>query len=333
MGYQLLRSLFFLLPPEWAHRVVLQALAITPRVCFPAPPAPPPLSAMGLTFPHRIGLAAGFDKSGQFVQSLEKLHFSFIEVGTVTPLPQAGNPKPRLFRLPAQRALINRMGFNNEGVERLAARLSAHTRRGVLGINIGKNKTTPLDQAAQDYQRCFEAVYALADYVTVNISSPNTQQLRELQQSDFLETLLITLTQTQQRLANAQQRWVPLVIKCSPDETPDTLKRLADLALKYKIAGIIATNTTTQRPGLSGVQHGLEIGGLSGSPLGPLATQSLLILKQAVGNAVTLIASGGIEDESTAQEKFSAGATLLQLYTGLIYQGPGLVRRLARISP
>ncbi len=329
--YRLLRSGLFLLPPEWAHALVLHVLNGLPACCF-IKTAVASIHAMGLVFPNRVGLAAGLDKDGKFVHGLRKLPFGFIEVGTVTPLPQAGNPKPRLFRLPEAFALINRMGFNNEGIERLAARMNKHRDAGILGINIGKNKDTPLNQAVLDYVIGFEKVYGFADYVTLNVSSPNTQDLRLLQQGSYFSDLLKTLQQAQHRLADKHQRFVPLVVKCSPDETPETLKTLTQHLLQYGISGMIATNTTVSRPCLEATDLMNETGGLSGRPLFALSTATLRLLKQEVGNAVTLIASGGIEDEITAREKLAAGADLLQLYTGLIYKGPGLVRRLARLT-
>ncbi|MCX7115875.1 MAG: quinone-dependent dihydroorotate dehydrogenase [Gammaproteobacteria bacterium] len=329
--YRLLRQALFLLPPEWAHALVLHTLNRMPACCFARPPAAP-VQAMGLTFPNRVGLAAGLDKDGAFIQGLSKLPFGFIEVGTVTPLPQAGNAKPRLFRLPQEHALINRLGFNNQGVDRLVERLSLRRYPGILGINIGKNKDTPLNQAVQDYLICYEKVYPFADYVTLNISSPNTQDLRLLQQGTYFSDLLQAMQEAQHRLADIHQRWVPLVVKCSPDETLETLKTLAQQVLQYGISGMIATNTTVSRPCLKSKGVMNESGGLSGRPLFERSTQTLRLLKAEVGHDVTLIAAGGIENEKTAMEKLAAGADLLQLYTGLIYEGPGLVHRLVGLS-
>lgn len=323
--YRWLRPLLFCLPPEVAHALTLNALHWIPKACFASPIQTQPVQAMGLSFPHRVGLAAGLDKNASHVDALRKLSFAFIEVGTVTPLPQAGHEKPRLFRLPEAHALINRMGFNNLGVSALVKSLQLQRGCGIVGVNVGKNKQTPLNQAIADYQSCFEQVYEVADYVTINLSSPNTTDLRLLQQADYFTDLLTTLVKTQRRLADQHLRWVPLVVKCSPDESEETLKRLAQIALKFGVQGIIATNTTLQRPGL---EHVHEAGGLSGRPLFELSTHMLRVLKQEVGTALTLIAAGGIESEATAAEKIKAGASLLQVYTGLIYEGPGLVHRL-----
>lgn len=328
--YSFIRPLLFMLPPEIAHALVLNSLKWVPKNYFAARSKTQPIQAMGLTFPHRVGLAAGLDKDGQYVTGLRKLAFAFIEVGTVTPLPQIGNPKPRLFRLPQIHALINRMGFNNRGVDALLDALKQQQGEGVLGINIGKNKLTPVNRAAEDYLICFEKVYPVADYVTVNLSSPNTSDLRLLQQADYFTDLLSALTDMQKRCADRTHRHVPLVVKCSPDETDETLKRMADIAVSFGIQGLIATNTTVQRTGVS-CNHAQETGGLSGRPLFEVSTRTLRLLKQEVGDAVTLIAAGGIEDEQTANEKIKAGASLLQVYTGLIYEGPGLVQRLMKL--
>jgi dihydroorotate dehydrogenase len=327
--YQWCRPFLFMLPPEVAHAVTLNALKWLPQVCF-GPPLKEiqPIQAMGLSFPHRVGLAAGLDKNGCYVDALRKLSFAFIEVGTVTPLPQAGNSKPRLFRLPEARALINRMGFNNRGVVALVNSLQLQRGQGIVGINIGKNKQTSLDNAIHDYRFCLEQVYPVADYITVNLSSPNTADLRLLQQEAYMSDLMAGLVTTQHQLAEQHTRWVPLVVKCSPDESDETIKRFAQIALKFGIQGIIATNTTTQRPGLKPIGGAQEAGGLSGRPVFAAATHALRVLKAEVGQQITLIAAGGIEDEFTADQKLSAGATLLQVYTGLIYEGPGLVRRL-----
>lgn len=331
MNYASLRSFLFAFPPEMAHAFVLRSLSFIPSFCFKRIPSNP-VKAMGLTFPHRVGLAAGFDKNGSYVKGLQKLGFAFIEVGTVTPVAQWGNPKPRLFRLPEYHALINRMGFNNRGIEACFQTLLHTSYQGILGVNIGKNKATPLSQAAQDYVACYKKIYALADYVTLNVSSPNTPELRSLQQGDYLVSLLSQLQETQKALADKHQRMVPLVVKCSPDESAESLKQLAQAALAHGISGIIATNTTVSRPGLEGVPGATEAGGLSGRPLCAISTEALRVLKSEVGDAVTLIASGGIDSEAAAREKLAAGATLLQVYTGLIYQGPRFVSELSEVE-
>lgn len=327
MLYSLFRSGLFLLDPEHVHALALTALGHLPQSCFKTVP-PSPRKLLGLDFPNPIGLAAGFDKSGQYVDALAKLGFGFIEVGTVTPLPQLGNPKPRLFRVPQARALINRMGFNNPGVAVLVDNLQRRHYQGILGINIGKGKETPLAQASEDYQYCLERVYPHASYITINISSPNTPDLRALQQKEYFLNLVQTLRQAQMVLADQHGRYVPLLMKLSPDETDETLQEMVDIMLRHKIDGIIATNTTCSRAGMASYQHGLETGGLSGAPLLQRSTACLRLLKQLVGNDMVLIGVGGIDSPDAAQQKFFAGADLLQVYSGLIYQGPGLVARL-----
>ncbi|WP_019216346.1 quinone-dependent dihydroorotate dehydrogenase [Legionella tunisiensis] len=325
--YAVIRPLLFKMDAERAHHLVLSALHYLPKTCFKQP-AGKPVTAMGLNFPHPIGLAAGLDKSGEHLDALSKLGFSFIELGTVTPRPQAGNPKPRLFRLPQAEAIINRMGFNNLGVDALVANVAKARYKGILGINIGKNKDTPLTRAVEDYIYCLQKVYKYASYITINISSPNTPDLRLLQQDKFFRVLLGQLCEEQKRLADEQQRLIPLAIKLSPDESDETLKQMVDVILEHQVAGIIATNTTCRRDAVSTLVNGNEAGGLSGKPLAERSTQCLHLLKQLVGNAVTLIGVGGIDSSQVAREKLQAGASLLQIYTGLIYQGPNLISTL-----
>lgn len=327
--YSLIRPLLFRLPPERAHAWALRLLRAVPGLCFPAPQKNP-VHAMGLEFPHPVGLAAGFDTGGEYLDALNKLGFSFIEIGSVTPRAQTGNPSPRLFRLPKARALINRMGFSNPGVAALVNAIRHSHYSGILGINIGKNKDTPLHAAIDDYRYCFEAVYPYASYVTLNVSSPNTPDLRQLQQGAFFLDLIVEMTQAQQRLSDKHGRWVPLVVKISPDESEDTLRSIASVILKYDIAGLIATNTTCSRQAVKSLVHGMETGGLSGQPLFSQSLHVLRLLKQEVGDKVTLIGLGGIDSPETMRAKQAAGATLVQLYTGLIYEGPGLVHRLLR---
>ena len=331
MLYSLLRSGLFLLEPERAHALALQTLSYVPQACFRQPRTQHMRTVMGLSFPNPLGLAAGFDKSGLYVDALSKLGFGFIEVGTVTPLPQQGNPKPRLFRLPKAKALINRLGFNNPGVAVLVENLQRSHYKGIIGVNIGKGKDTTLAHATEDYLYCLDQVYPYASYVTINISSPNTPDLRQLQQKEFFSHLVQTLKQAQLRLADQHARYVPLVIKISPDETDDTLKEMADIMVTHHIDGMIATNTTCARIGVQDCEYGQEKGGLSGQPLLQRATGCLRLLKEIVGNEVALIGVGGIDSPDAAQQKLAAGAELIQLYTGLIYQGPHLVTRLAYI--
>lgn len=327
MIYSLIRPILFRLDPETAHHVALSALKYIPKCCFPKP-ALQTVKVLGLEFPHRIGLAAGFDKNGDYLDALAKLGFSFIELGTVTPRAQLGNPKPRLFRLPEAQAIINRMGFNNKGVDALLNNIKKAHYKGILGINIGKNKDTPIDQSADDYIYCLRKVYRSASYITINISSPNTPDLRQLQQGDYFIDLIKKLCSERKMLENEHQQYVPLLIKLSPDESDETLKTMAEIMVSHGIDGIIATNTTCDRSLVHNRLHGNEIGGLSGQPLASRATHCLRILKQVVGNDVTLIASGGIDNVTIAKEKFAAGASLLQVYSGLIYKGPSLIRAL-----
>ncbi|MFI4919415.1 MAG: quinone-dependent dihydroorotate dehydrogenase [Legionellales bacterium] len=326
--YPMLRPLLFKLEAERAHAFSLSALHYIPSRCFKQPLANP-VAAMGLEFPHPIGLAAGMDKNGAHLHALNKLGFSFIEIGTVTPKPQVGNPKPRLFRLPQAQAIINRMGFNNHGVDVLVGNIKKANYSGILGINIGKNKDTPLDDAAKDYLYCLGKVYEYASYITINISSPNTPDLRQLQQGEYLSDLLSQLQTEQIHLSEKFQRHVPLLVKISPDESDETLKRMTEVMVRYGVQGIIVSNTTCSREAVENVPHAEEQGGLSGKPLRALSTQCLRLLKSYVGDAVTLIGVGGIDSCASAQEKLDAGATLLQVYTGLVYQGPGMVSELA----
>ncbi len=315
--------------PENAHAFSLAALHYAPSFCFKKTKSKP-IDALGLQFPHAVGLAAGLDKNGEHLDALAKLGFSFIELGTVTPRPQIGNPKPRLFRLPDAHAIINRMGFNNQGVDALVGHVKKARYKGILGINIGKNKDTSLERAAEDYTHCLAKVYEYASYVTINISSPNTPDLRQLQQKEYFANLLSQIQAEQIKLSDKFQRHVPLVIKVSPDEDLETLKQMTEVILNNGIEGIIATNTTCSRTGVTHLPYAEETGGLSGKPLFELSTQCLRLLKQYVGDAITLIGVGGIDSCNTAQAKLDAGASLIQVYTGLIYRGPGLVYELSR---
>lgn len=324
--YSLLRPLLFQLDAEKAHALTLSALHYLPQGCFKVPQGKP-VNAMGIAFPHSLGLAAGLDKNGDHLDALAKLGFSFIELGTITPRPQEGNPKPRLFRLPEAHALINRMGFNNKGVDALVTNIQASRYQGILGINIGKNKDTPLIKAADDYLYCMRKVYEHASYITINISSPNTPDLRLLQQHEYFAKLLGQLKALQTTLSNQFQRHVPLVVKLSPDENEETLKQMTEVILTHEIEGIIATNTTCLRKMLGNSPFAKEEGGLSGRPLADLSTKCLRLLKSYVGDAVTLIGVGGIDSVASAAEKIDAGATLLQVYSGLIYQGPELIHQ------
>lgn len=327
--YSMIRPLLFKLDTESAHNLVLSALEYLPGWCFSKPEGKP-VNAMGLTFPHQVGLAAGLDKNGEYLDALAKLGFSFIELGTVTPRPQIGNPAPRLFRLPEAQAIINRMGFNNQGVDALVAHVKKAQFKGILGINIGKNKDTALIEAVEDYRICLQKVYEYASYVTINISSPNTPDLRQLQQGDYLQHLLSQLHDEQRKLSDHYQKHVPLVVKVSPDEDQETLKQMTEIILNNGVEGIIATNTTCSRELVKNLPHSEEQGGLSGRPVEQLSTNCLSLLKQYAGDAISLIGVGGIDSSSIAQKKIDAGASLIQVYTGLIYKGPVLVNQLVK---
>ncbi|WP_349261270.1 quinone-dependent dihydroorotate dehydrogenase [Povalibacter sp.] len=328
--YSALRPLFFAIAPERAHALALSSLDLMHRLhVLPGVTnaAAARVEFMGLSFPNRIGLAAGLDKNGRHIDALGALGFGFIEIGTVTPQPQPGQPLPRVFRLPRQQALINRMGFPNEGADAVVGRLMRRKYRGVLGINIGKNAWTPLESAIDDYVTCYRKLAPHADYVTVNVSSPNTQGLRQLQQVDNLRPILSALMEERHTLSVQQGRTVPLLAKVSPDLSEDELRAIAHLLIELNVSGIIATNTTTTRPP-EVASASSEAGGLSGAPMLGLAQRAVAILKAAAGNRLTIIGAGGIGSSSDAIGTLRAGADLIQIYSGLIYRGPGLVREL-----
>ena len=285
-----------------------------------------PRTVMGITFPNPVGLAAGLDKDGEYIDALAALGFGFIEVGTVTPRPQPGNPRPRLFRLPEARAIINRMGFNNQGVDHLLANVGRTRYSGVLGINIGKNFDTPVERAAEDYLIGLRKVYEHAAYVAVNISSPNTPNLRRLQDHDALLQLLSTLKAEQDRLAQQHGKYVPLAVKIAPDLSDEAVADIAALIRDQGIDGVIATNTTLEREGVQQLVHGGETGGLSGAPLMGRATEIVARLHAVLCDDVPIIAVGGIMDGDDAVAKVRAGASLVQIYSGFIYRGPCLIR-------
>ena len=328
--YSLVRPLLFALEPETAHHFTLDAYAGLARLGLARSPAPAPAACarevMGIRFPNPVGLAAGLDKNGEYIDALARLGFGFIEVGTVTPRPQPGNPPPRMFRLPAARALINRLGFNNDGVERLVDNVKHARYRGVLGINIGKNADTPLGRAADDYVACLRAVYPVASYVTVNVSSPNTRDLRSLQQGPALDDLLGALKSEQRLLTLRHSRHVPLAVKIAPDLDAEQLPALADALLSHHVNAVIATNTTTARDGVADSPHAGEAGGLSGAPVTERSTRVVRELARILGSTIPVIGVGGIMSGADARDKIAAGASLVQLYTGLIYRGPALVR-------
>ncbi|EGF32387.1 Dihydroorotate dehydrogenase [Oxalobacteraceae bacterium IMCC9480] len=334
--YAAARPLLFLLDAEDAHNLTLPALrraaALGLTGLIPKPAADP-RSVMGLRFPNPVGLAAGLDKDGAYIDGLAALGFGFIEVGTVTPRAQLGNPKPRMFRLSQANALINRMGFNNGGADAFVRNVQAsrfyQEKTGILGLNIGKNADTPIERAAEDYLICLEKVYPYASYVTVNISSPNTKNLRQLQGADELDALLSQLKSAQQRLADQHGRYVPLTLKIAPDIDTEQIKTIAAALLRHGIDGVIATNTTTNRAAVKDMTHADEAGGLSGAPVKDLSTAVIRALKAELGDTVPIIGVGGILSGADAKEKQDAGAALVQLYTGLIYRGPALVRECA----
>jgi dihydroorotate dehydrogenase len=319
----------FALDPERAHNVTLEAIAMADA--FGLPPTYRPKSTrsaevMGLRFPNPVGLGAGLDKNGVAVDGLARLGFGFLEVGTVTPRPQDGNPKPRLFRLPEHEAIINRMGFNNQGVDRLIENLARMNFRGILGINIGKNASTPIENAADDYLACLNKVYGRASYVTVNISSPNTKNLRQLQGESELDALLGALKNRQTELAQKHGRYVPLTLKIAPDLDFTQITQIADALRRHQIDGVIATNTTLGRNGVEASPLANETGGLSGAPVFEKSTAVVRALSLALGGELPIIAAGGITRGEHAKAKLAAGASLVQIYSGLIFRGPGLVR-------
>ena len=326
--YSLLRPALFALDPETAHDLTIAALAKAGALaglgCGKT--AGREVEVMGLRFPNPVGLAAGLDKNGAAIDGLAALGFGFIEIGTVTPRPQPGNPRPRMFRLPAAGAIINRMGFNNHGVAALVENVRRAKYQGILGINIGKNADTPIERAVDDYLACLDAVYAHASYVTVNISSPNTKNLRDLQSADALDTLLAQLKRRQAELAQAHGRYVPIALKIAPDLDHEQIAAIAELLRRHRLDAVIATNTTLARDQVAHLAHGQEAGGLSGAPVREKTTAVIRELARLLQDEVPIIGVGGILSGADAREKISAGAKLVQVYTGLIYRGPALVR-------
>lgn len=327
--YPLVKPLLFSLDPETAHHLSLASLklAASPplRWLFAGAGPDDPVELWGLRFTHRVGLAAGLDKNGDYIDALGALGFAFIEVGTVTPLPQPGNPKPRLFRVRPAQAIVNRMGFNNKGIDHLVARLAKRRYGGIVGVNIGKNKTTPAEQANDDYLACLRRAYPHADYVAVNVSSPNTPGLRDLQFGAALDSLLQTVRAERDLLAARDGRFVPLLLKIAPDLAEAEVVEIADALLRHRWDGAIATNTTLSRDGVAGLEHGGEAGGLSGKPLLQRSTRVLAWLANEVRGRFPIIGVGGITDPEDAAAKIRAGASLVQLYSGFIYGGPRLI--------
>lgn len=332
--YPLARAALFRLSPEAAHDVALGALQRAHRLGLAKLGAPcaqaEPVEAFGLEFPNRVGLAAGLDKNGDYIDALGDLGFGFIEIGTVTPKPQPGNPKPRMFRITQADAIINRLGFNNLGVDHLVKQAEKRRFSGVLGINIGKNKDTPETDAASDYVTCLEKVYPLADYITVNISSPNTQGLRNLQSPEQLKQLLDILFDCHGRLATVHGENKPILVKVAPDLSREDVEGICTCLNDSPVAGVIATNTTIARPQVEALIHADEAGGLSGAPLMDSSTQILSQFRSGLDDHIRLIGLGGILSAEDARRKQEAGADLVQIYTGFIYRGPALVEELLR---
>ena len=334
--YSLLRPWLFCIDPEKAHNLTLSNLDRAQRwgllERLVTKPINDPQMLCGIEFPNPVGLAAGLDKDGKHIDALAALGFGFLEIGTVTPRPQPGNPKPRMFRLPEAQAIINRMGFNNDGVDACVTRVRRSKfwqRGGVLGLNIGKNASTPIEEASRDYILAMEAVYEIATYITVNISSPNTQNLRALQGEEMLRELLGSLDEARKRLCNRYGVRKPLFLKIAPDLDHGDVNLIADLLLEFGIDAVIATNTTISREAVLGMEFGTEAGGLSGAPVRNASNIVIKALKARLGNQLPIIGVGGILSGSDAREKIMAGASLVQLYSGLIYRGPDLVNECA----
>jgi dihydroorotate dehydrogenase len=328
--YGIMRELLFRLPPETAHNLALSGLDMAGKLgLLPAlvsRPEPLPTKVMGLEFPNPVGLAAGLDKNADHLDALGALGFGFIEVGTVTPLAQPGNPQPRMFRLPEHSAIINRMGFNNHGLEHLLDRVDKRRYAGVLGINVGKNKATPNEESESDYRKGIAAVYSRADYVTVNVSSPNTPGLRDLQFGDSLKSLMHAIKDEQARCQKEYGRYVPLAVKIAPDMDDDGVRFVANALKESGLDGVIATNTTVSREAVAGHRYAEEAGGLSGAPVRASSTRVIQALYAELGESLPIIGVGGITDGDSAAEKIQAGAKLVQVYTGFIYRGPALIR-------
>ncbi|WP_372870161.1 quinone-dependent dihydroorotate dehydrogenase [Shewanella sp.] len=330
MFYKIAQSVMFQMDPERAHNLAIGSLkrtANTPLTAFYAQSiARKPVTCMGITFPNPVGLAAGLDKDGEAIDAFHAMGFGHVEVGTVTPRPQPGNDLPRLFRLKPAKGIINRMGFNNKGVDNLVANLKAKKTDILVGVNIGKNKDTPVEEGKNDYLICMDKVYAYAAYIAVNISSPNTPGLRTLQYGDLLDDLLASLKAKQTDLAEKHGKYVPIALKIAPDLTEEEIASIAQSLIKNKFDAAIATNTTLSRDGVSGLANANETGGLSGKPLTELSTKVIKQLATELKGAIPIIGVGGINSAQDAMAKFDAGATLVQIYSGFIYQGPKLIK-------
>ena len=329
MSYQLIRSLLFKFDAEFSHDLALKALSLSNKIgllhLLEAPSPSKLRTVMGITFQNPVGLAAGFDKNGSHIDALGKLGFGFVEIGTITPRPQLGNPKPRLFRLPEAQGIINRFGFNNVGVDAAVENIRLSNYKGVLGVNIGKNFDTPIEKAVDDYLLCMKKVYQYSNYIAINISSPNTKNLRDLQETKALNSLLADLKKEQARLADYYGRYIPIALKISPDLTSKHLDAISKTMIKHKIDGVIATNTTISRDSLGDIPHRNESGGMSGKPLLRLSNSIIHELYERLQGEIPIIGVGGISSGEDALEKIKAGAELIQMYSGLIYQGRKLI--------
>lgn len=330
MIYPFIKKALFSLEPETAHELSIQALKQWGRLPWVCDIPSNPVSVMGLQFKNPVGLAAGADKNGEAIEGFARLGFGFIEVGTVTPLPQGGNPRPRQFRLIEAEALINRNGFNNLGVDVLLENIQKSRYGGILGINIGKNAATPIERSIDDYLICLRKVYLASSYVTVNISSPNTQNLRSLQYGELLDELLHSLKREQQILSQKFGLYRPLVLKVAPDLNDPEIVAVANALLCHQIDGVVAGNTSLSRDGVVGLTEAKQVGGLSGKPLNVLSNRLISMLARELKGRVPIIGCGGIHSVASGQEKINLGADLLQLYSALVYQGPGLIRSLAQ---
>ncbi len=332
MFYPAIRKVLFQFDAETIHELTIKGLKSTGstplNALYKQRVTNKPVTVMGIDFPNPLGLAAGLDKNGECINAFAAMGFGFIEVGTVTPRPQPGNPKPRIFRLPEANAVINRMGFNNKGVDYLVSQVRAAKFSGVLGINIGKNKDTPDENAKDDYIHCMQKVYDFASYITINISSPNTPGLRSLQYGEALNELLSALKVEQAQLEKKYNKYVPIAVKIAPDLTEDEVNSIAISLIDNNIDGVIATNTTLSREGVEGLEFGNEQGGLSGAPVRNKSTSVVSLLAKALDNKLPIIGVGGIASSHDANEKLVAGASLVQIYTGFIYQGPPLVKEI-----
>ena len=336
--YKIARSLLFKLDAESAHDIsinglrLMQGAGLTPLLTPKLPNKP--IKVMGLSFPNRVGLAAGLDKAGQCINGFGAMGFGFIEVGTITPRPQSGNPKPRLFRLKEHEAIINRMGFNNPGIDDAIENVikSSKGYEGIVGINIGKNKVTPNAKALDDYMKCLRSSYCIADYITGNVSSPNTSGLRELQSPEFARKLISPLMKERDILCDRYEKRVPIAVKLDPDMQNEQIKALAELFLELKVDAVIATNTTVSRTNVKNHRLSNELGGLSGRPIHSQSNEAIFNFKNSLSDEIPIIGVGGIFSKKDAEEKIEAGAKLIQIYTGLIYRGPSLIKELVELT-